>query len=200
MAGMKNFTRRDVCAALPAFAAIGASPGFAAQVHASESPTPQTPQPDRRTVPVNDLPAPALPAPALPALPLPASAVSPPGTLGAARAIAFDRMPARSMANGGESRAIAHGTLATGESVSLHQSMQPAGAAPNQLHTIQHSEFILVREGELEFQHEVAGQVVSETVGPGGAIYVAFETRHALTNVGSVAARYFVVAVGGDAK
>jgi mannose-6-phosphate isomerase-like protein (cupin superfamily) len=104
------------------------------------------------------------------------------------------------MANGGESRDIAHGTLATGETVNLHQSMQVVGATPPPLHVIQHSEFICVREGELEFQHEVAGQVVSEKVGPGGVIYIAFGTRHAVKNVGSVPARYFVVGIGGDAK
>jgi len=109
-------------------------------------------------------------------------------------------MAVRTMANGGESRDIAHGTLATGESVNLHQSMQVVGAAPNPLHVIQHSEFILVREGELEFQHEAEGKVVAEKVGPGGVFYVAFGTRHTVKNVGTVPARYFVVAIGGDAK
>jgi len=129
-----------------------------------------------------------------------ASATPEAGTLAAARVIAFDRMPLRTMANGGESRDIAHGTLATGESVSLHQSMQAAGAAPNPLHAIQHSEFILVREGELEFQHEAAGRIVSEKAGPGDAIYVAFGTRQTVKNVGKVPARYFVIAIGGDVK
>ena len=65
---------------------------------------------------------------------------------------------------------------------------------------IQHSEFILVREGELEFQHESAAGVVSEKVGPGGVFYVAFGTRHTGKNVGGVPAQHFVVAIGGDAK
>src|ERR1017187_5486543 len=121
-------------------------------------------------------------------------------SLGAARAIGFDQMAVRRMANGGESRDIAHGTLATGETVNVHQSMQVVGSAPNPAHVIQHTEFILVREGELEFQHEVAGQMVSERVGPGGVIYVAFGTRHAVKNVGGVPARYFVVAIGGETK
>jgi mannose-6-phosphate isomerase-like protein (cupin superfamily) len=164
MGGMKNFSRRDVCAALPALAASSALQG-------------QTPAP----------PASAPPAPVA-------------GTVGAARAIAFDQMHVRAMANGGESRDIAHGTLATGEVVNLHQSMQAVGTVPNPAHVIQHTEFILVREGELEFQHEVAGQMVSEKVGPGGVLYVAFGTKHALKNVGTVPARYFVVAIGGDAK
>ena len=55
-------------------------------------------------------------------------------------------------------------------------------------------------EGELEFQHEVAGQMVAGKVGPGGVLYVAFGTRHTVKNAGTVPARYFVVAIGGDAK
>jgi mannose-6-phosphate isomerase-like protein (cupin superfamily) len=184
---MKNMSRRDLCVVLPAFAAIG--PGgvqaVASQVHASEFPAPKSPQTAGRTGPANDTPAPP---------------VAGGGTVGAARAIPFDQMTVRTMANGGESRDIAHGTLATGESVNLHQSMQVVGATPNPPHAIQHSEFILVREGELEFQHEAGGQMVSEKVGPGGVIYVAFGTRHALKNVGTVPARYFVVAMGGDAR
>jgi mannose-6-phosphate isomerase-like protein (cupin superfamily) len=109
-------------------------------------------------------------------------------------------MAVRTMANGGESRDIAHGTLATGETVNLHQSMQVVGQTPPPLHVIQHTEFICVREGELEFQQEVDGKVVAERVGPGGAVYVAFGTRHSIKNVGTVPARYFVVAIGGDAK
>ena len=57
-----------------------------------------------------------------------------------------------------------------------------------------------MREGELEFQHEVDGKVVAERVGPGGVIYVAFGTNHAVKNVGAVPAKYFVMAIGGDAK
>ena len=180
---MKTSTRRDVLIALPALAATSA---LHAQVHASESPMPQASQPASRTAPAQAVPAP----------PTPTS----PGTLGAARAIAFDQMPVRTMANGGESRDIAHGTLATGETVNLHQSMQVVGATPNPPHVIQHSEFICVREGQLEFQHEVAGKMVSEIAGPGSVIYVAFGTRHAVKNVGTVPARYFVIAIGGDAK
>jgi mannose-6-phosphate isomerase-like protein (cupin superfamily) len=130
----------------------------------------------------------------------PAAPVEGAGTLGVARVIPFDGTAVRTMANGGESRDIAHGTLATGETVNLHQSMQMVGATPNAPHVIQHSEFILVREGELEFDHEVAGQMVAEKVGPGGAIYVAYGTRHMVKNVGTVPAKYFVVAIGGDAK
>jgi mannose-6-phosphate isomerase-like protein (cupin superfamily) len=109
-------------------------------------------------------------------------------------------MPVRTMANGGESRDIVHGTLATGETVSLHQSMQMAESEPNPLHAIEHSEFILVREGELEFQHVGANGIVSEHVGPGGVFYVAYGTKHTVKNAGGIPASYFVVAIGGDAR
>ncbi len=178
---MKNTTRRDVC--IGAISMAGLALQATAQVHATESPvTRGTPAPpdDRGT---STPPAP------------PAT-----GPLTTSRAIPFDRMPIRTMANGGESRDILHGTLATGETVNLHQSMQPAGVPPNPAHVIQHSEFIFVREGELAFDHEAAGQVVTERVGPGGVIYVAFGTRHTVKNVGAIPARYFVVAIGGDAK
>jgi mannose-6-phosphate isomerase-like protein (cupin superfamily) len=117
------------------------------------------------------------------------------------RVFVFDRLPIRTMANGGESRDITHGVLATGETLNLHESTQVVGAAPNPMHVIQHSEFILVRDGTLEFQHEdAAGKVVTETVGPGGVILVAFGTKHTVRNIGNVPAKYFVIAIGGDAK
>jgi hypothetical protein len=182
MAGMKNLSRRDLCVALPAFAVVGTAVAEAleAQTHTSEFPAPQT------------APASAT-AKAVPA-------VAGGGSLGLARAIPFDTMLVRTNAGGGESRAVAHGTLATGETVNLHESMQAVGQEPPALHVIQHSEFICVRDGQLELQHEVDGKVVAEQVGPGGVFYIAFGTRHAVKNVGTVAAKYFVVAIGGDAK
>jgi mannose-6-phosphate isomerase-like protein (cupin superfamily) len=181
---MKTLNRRDVCVGLPALAVVGAGV-LQAQVHASEFPAPQNPQSAGSTVPANDKPG---------------APIAGAGTIGVARVIAFDQMAVHATANGGESRDIAHGTLVTGESVKLHQSIQVVGATPSPLHVIQHSEFICVREGELEFQHEVDGKVVAEKVGPGGVIYVAFGTKHAIKNVGTVPARYFVVGIGGDAK
>ena len=168
---MKKMNRRELCVTLPALAAIGTG---APQAFAIQQ------KPAAASTP----PAPAAGA----------------GTLGPAHAIGYDAMAVRTMANGGESRDIAHGTLATGETVNLHQSMQVAEAVPNALHVIQHTEFILVREGELEFQHEVDGKTVAERVGPGGVFYVAFGTNHTVKNVGTVPAKYFVVAIGGDAK
>lgn len=127
------------------------------------------------------------------------SAVSPhPRTasesLAQARVFSFERMPVKKMANGGESRNIVQGTLATGESVALHESTQPVGIQPNPAHRIRHSEFIVVRQGTLEFDHD--GK--AETVGAGGVIYVAFGTLHQVKNIGNVPAKYVVIAIGGD--
>jgi mannose-6-phosphate isomerase-like protein (cupin superfamily) len=185
---MKKISRREVCFAIPALAAVGpgANEAGAMQANASELPAPQG-APPQRPEPVDGKPEAAA-----------ASVASP--SLAVARVFPLDRQSVRTMANGGESRNIVRGTLETGETVNLHQSMQVVGAAPNLPHVIQHSEFILVREGELEFQHDMNGKMVSEKVGPGGVIYVAFGTRHTVRNVGSVPARYFVVAIGGDAK
>jgi mannose-6-phosphate isomerase-like protein (cupin superfamily) len=168
---MKKMSRRELCVTLPALAAINTG---AAQALALQQ------KPAAASTP-----------------PTPAAGA---GTLGSAHAIGYDTMAVRTMANGGESRDIAHGTLATGETVNLHQSMQVANAVPNPLHVIQHTEFILVREGELEYQHEADGKTVVERVGPGGVFYVAYGTNHTVKNVGGTPARYFVVAIGGDAK
>jgi len=78
----------------------------------------------------------------------------------------------------------------------VHESLQPAGIAPNPPHTIQHSELILVQEGTLLFEYD--GR--SEKVGPGGVIFVAIGTRHAARNVGDGPGKYLVIAVGGDTR
>jgi mannose-6-phosphate isomerase-like protein (cupin superfamily) len=184
---MKKMSRREVCVGLPALAVVGAGvvEAFGEQTHSSEFPAPQG-------VKMAEQPGMEKPQPAAP--------VAGGGTMGAARAIPFDSMPVRKNAFGGESRDIARGTLATGESVSLHESMQVVGQTPPALHVIQHSEFICVSEGELEFDHEVDGKVLAEKVGSGGVFYIAFGTRHVVKNVGTVPAKYFVVAIGGDAK
>ncbi len=107
-----------------------------------------------------------------------------------------DRTSVRKMPNGGESEDIVHGILKTGEAVAVHESMQPEGAVPNPAHTILHSEFIVVREGIVEFEYD--GK--AERVKSGGVIYVAPGTMHRLRNVGSGPASYVVIAIGGDTK
>jgi quercetin dioxygenase-like cupin family protein len=93
-------------------------------------------------------------------------------------------------------RNVFSGTLATGEAVGVHVTMQPAGTAPNPPHRIQHSEVIVVEQGTLEFDHD--GQ--AERAGPGSIIYVAFGTLHTVKNVGEGPAQYAVIQIGGDTK
>ena len=99
--------------------------------------------------------------------------------------------------NGSERRdVVTSGRLATGEPVHIHETVQPAGATPAAAHAINHSEFILVREGTLEITHDG----VAERAGPGSVIYVAYGTRHQARNVGAGPVSYTVIAIGGDAK
>jgi quercetin dioxygenase-like cupin family protein len=96
--------------------------------------------------------------------------------------------------NGSESRDVVRGELATGEHVAVHESMQPAGVPGNPPHRIEHTEFICIREGTLEFQHDGTTARASA----GDILLVAKGTMHGVRNVGSGPVSYFVVAIGGD--
>ncbi|NUQ28159.1 MAG: cupin domain-containing protein [Acidobacteriaceae bacterium] len=129
-----------------------------------------------------------------------ATAASPPSKaenpLASAGIFPYDQMAVRKTANGTESRNAFTGTLATGETLAVHESMQPAGTPPVELHRIGHSELIVVQEGTVAFEHD--GK--EERVGPGGLVYVALGTVHRIKNVGDVPAKYVVIAIGGDTK
>ena len=129
-----------------------------------------------------------------------AAAVSPASTaqnpLASSGIFPYDQMTLRKTANGTESRNAFTGTLATGETLAVHESMQPVGTPPVELHRIAHSELIVVQEGTVAFEHD--GK--EERVGPGGLVYVALGTVHRIKNVGDVPAKYVVIAIGGDTK
>lgn len=86
------------------------------------------------------------------------------------------------------------GTLATGELVELHETTLMPGQMPHPAHKHVHSEFMMLREGTVEFLLD--GQ--SEHVGPGGVLYAASGEMHGLKNTGSVPANYFVIAIGAE--
>ena len=94
--------------------------------------------------------------------------------------------------NGGERLSAFMGTLATGETASMHESWIPAGTPAPALHRITHSEMVAVLEGEVEFEHD--GK--KERAVAGDVIYVAYGTTHAMRNAGSGTARYMVFQVG----
>lgn len=116
--------------------------------------------------------------------------------LATARVFKYDQQPARTAPNGTETHVIFKGTLATGETVGAHASMQPAGTVPSKLHVIHHSEFIVIVQGTVEFYHD--GRV--ERAGPDSILYVAEGTEHAVKNIGDGPAKYVVIQVGGDTK
>jgi quercetin dioxygenase-like cupin family protein len=116
--------------------------------------------------------------------------------LAASRVFAFEEMTAKTAPNGAVGRNVFTGTLSTGETVAVHETMQPAGTVPNPAHRIQHSELIVVEEGVIEFEHD--GK--AERAGVGSIVYVAFGTLHVIKNVGDGPARYVVIQIGGDTK
>lgn len=116
--------------------------------------------------------------------------------LASARVFSFDQMTPRTARNGAVGRAVFTGTLATGEAVAVHETMQPAGTTPNPPHRIQHSEIIVVQQGTLEFDHD--GK--AERADAGSILYVALGTLHTVRNIGSGPAKYVVIQIGGDTK
>jgi quercetin dioxygenase-like cupin family protein len=125
-----------------------------------------------------------------------ASAAQKTNPLATARVFPYDAMTAKTAPNGAVARNVFTGTLATGEALGVHETMQPAGTVPNPAHRIQHSEIIVVQQGTLEFEHD--GK--AERADAGSIIYVAYGTLHAVKNIGNGPAKYVVIQIGGDTR
>jgi len=125
-----------------------------------------------------------------------AQTLPPPGTkvLSESEAFPYDNLSVSHSKNGGESRHVTQGVLPTGESVEMHETTLPPGQMPHPPHKHRHSEFMMIRVGTVEFDNDGT----KETVGPGGVIFAASDKMHGLKNVGTVAAQYFVIAIGRE--
>ncbi len=108
---------------------------------------------------------------------------------------AFDKLPVHSP-NNDQVRPVMKGNLATGELIEVHETTLPTGGMPHAAHHHVHSEMWLVREGTIEI---VVNGSKKLRLGPGDVGFVHSNEEHGVTNVGTIAATYFVVAVGPGA-
>ena len=106
----------------------------------------------------------------------------------------FEKLPIRT-SNNAQIRGVLKGKLATGESLEVHETTLPPGGAPHPAHHHVHSEMWLIREGTVEITVNGA----SHQLGPGSVGFVHSNDEHAIKNVGTTPATYFVVAIGPGA-
>ena len=158
---MENITRRELFAALSAFAAFGGgalgTSGAVAQASETKG-----------------------------------AGASADAVLSRSQTFTYDALPVTKFPNGGTMRSVISGVLVTGEYVEVHETILPAGEMPHPPHRHRNSEFLFIREGQLEYLND--GR--PEPVGPGGVVFTASNVMHGLKNVGTTAANYFVIAIG----
>jgi len=157
---MSDFTRRDLCFALPALGLLSAlTSNIDAQTPAGSTAATKAPI-------GNDLRS----------------------DLSACKAFPFGELPLRYSDGGAPTHDILRGTVPTGEALELHETTVAPGKMPHPAHQHPHEEFILVREGTMDFIY--GGD--SHILGPGSVGYTAPNQMHGFKNVGSTPATYFI--------
>ena len=115
-------------------------------------------------------------------------------TLNHSRTFSYDQLPAHQAPSGSTGRPVLRGTLPTGEVIEMHETTLLPEQMPHPPHKHEHSEFMLIREGTVEF----TANGKPEQVGPGGICFAASNEMHGLKNVGTIPANYFVIAIGNE--
>jgi hypothetical protein len=67
----------------------------------------------------------------------------------------FDQLPLKHSPSGAVTRPVLHGKLPTGEVVAMHETTLMPGQMPHPAHKHVHTEFMLIREGTVEFTMNV---------------------------------------------
>jgi quercetin dioxygenase-like cupin family protein len=127
---------------------------------------------------------------------LPALAATRAGAQGSAlpsKSFRFEDLAVRS-SGPNRMRAVMEGATHGGVPIELHITELAPGEAPHPPHHHVHEEMILILEGTVE----VTIQDQSATLGPGSVAFVASNEQHGWRNIGTSAARYFVLALGRD--
>ena len=115
----------------------------------------------------------------------------------ASGAFSFDKAPLHVANNNAQVRMMLRGKLATGEGIEVHQTTLPPGGAPTATtHHHPHSEMWLIREGTIE----LTVNDKKYRLDPGSVGFVRSNEEHGIRNISTMAAVYFVVAVGPGAE
>lgn len=108
------------------------------------------------------------------------------------RVFHFDGMKVEQHSNGGWGRPVMHGTLPTGEFVEVHETMLPSGQMPHPPHKHRNTEFVLMREGHVEYWGEDGKHIPMES---GDIAYSASNQMHGMKNTSNANASYFIVSI-----
>ncbi len=89
-------------------------------------------------------------------------------------------------------RQILKGTTHTGDHLEVHETTLAPGSLPHPAHRHLDEEMFLIHEGLVE----VTIEGKNFRLGPGSAAFISSNDEHAIRNVGTAPAQYFVVHLG----